>query len=100
MSRMKKITIFTGIGLLSVVVIAIVAVYAFVIQRPVTSTPVITEAKPYEWNKVKLGGNTLSSDGSEYFIWTKTGESNNWIIFFPAAGSAGMPGALHILLSS
>ncbi|ETT79742.1 pectinacetylesterase [Paenibacillus sp. FSL R7-277] len=86
MSRMKKITIFTGIGLLSVVVIAIVAVYAFVIQRPVTTIPVIAEAKPYEWNKVKLGGNTLSSDGSEYFIWTKTGESNNWIIFFSGGG--------------
>ncbi|MFD2876544.1 hypothetical protein ACFTAO_12165 [Paenibacillus rhizoplanae] len=39
MSRMKKITIFTGVGLLSVVVIAIVAVYAFVIRRPVTTTP-------------------------------------------------------------
>ncbi|NQX49793.1 hypothetical protein HQN87_31320 [Paenibacillus tritici] len=88
MSRMKKITIFTGVGLLSVVVIAIVAVYAFVIRRPVTITPVIAEVKPYEWNKVKLGGNVLSSDGSPYFIWNKTGESDNWIVFFSGGGAS------------
>lgn len=82
MRRMRKITIFTGIGLLSLILIGLVAVNAWVIKRPVTTTPVIAEVKPYEWNKVRLGGNALSSDGSEYFIWNKTGETNNWIIFF------------------
>lgn len=100
MRKMKRITLITGIGLMSLIGIAVLAVNSFVIQRPVTTTAVIAEVKPYEWNKVKLGGNTLSSDGSEYFIWTKTGESNNWIFFFPVAVSAGMPGAVHILLSS
>lgn len=86
MRKMRNIIIFTGIGLLSLILIALVAVNAWVIQRPVTTTPVIAEVKPYEWNKVKLGGNALSSDGSEYFIWNKTGETNNWIIFFSGGG--------------
>lgn len=71
MRRMGKITIFTCIGLLSLALIAILAISAFVIKRPATATPVITEVKPYEWNKVKLDGNVISSDGSEYFIWNK-----------------------------
>lgn len=93
MRRMGKITIFTCIGLLSLALIAILAISAFVIKRPTTATPVITEVKPYEWNKVKLDGNVISSDGSEYFIWNKKGETNNWIIFFSGEGSVGMPKA-------
>ncbi|WP_238654791.1 pectinacetylesterase family protein [Paenibacillus piscarius] len=86
MSKMRKIMLYTGVGIVSLVGLATLAVYAFVIQRPATTTHVIAEVKPYQWNKVRLGGNTLSSDGSEYFIWTKNGESNNWIIFFSGGG--------------
>lgn len=86
MSKMQKILLYTGVGIVSLVGLAVLAVYAFVIQRPATATSVIAEVKPYQWNKVKLGGNTLSSDGSEYFIWTKNGESKNWIIFFSGGG--------------
>ncbi|MBY3620181.1 hypothetical protein HGO21_11560 [Acinetobacter sp. CUI P1] len=88
MRRVGKITIFTSIGLLGLVLIAILAISAFVIKRPETTTPVITEVKPYEWNKVKLDGNVISSDGSEYFIWNKKGETNNWIIFFSGGGAS------------
>ncbi|WNS46393.1 pectin acetylesterase-family hydrolase [Paenibacillus sp. MMS20-IR301] len=88
MRKIRKFTIYTGIGLLSLILIAVAAVSAFVIKRPATTTPVITEVKPYEWNKVKLSGNAISSDGSEYFLWNKTGESDNWIIFFSGGGAS------------
>lgn len=95
MRKMRKITIFTGIGLFSLVLIAMFAISAFVIKRPATTTPVIAEVKPYKWNKVTLDGNVISSDGSEYFLWNKKGENNNWIIFFPVAEPAGMPKVPH-----
>lgn len=71
MRKMRKITIFTGIGLFSLVLIAMFAISAFVIKRPATTTPVIAEVKPYKWNKVTLDGNVISSDGSEYFCGIK-----------------------------
>lgn len=93
MRRMGKITIFTCIGLLSLALIAILAISAFVIKRPATATPVITEVKPYEWNKVKLDGKVISSDGSEYFIWNKKGRLITGSSSFPGEGPVGMPKA-------
>lgn len=88
MRKLGKIAIFTGIGLLSLILIAVVAINAFVIKRPATTTTQIAEVKPYKWNKVKLDGNVISSDGSEYFLWSKKGENNNWIIFFSGGGAS------------
>lgn len=87
MRRLGRITLFTGIGLLSLMIVAVVGVSAFVIKRP-TTVQQIADVKPYKWNKVKLDGNVISSDGSEYFLWNKKGESNNWIVFFSGGGAS------------
>ncbi|WP_175406341.1 pectin acetylesterase-family hydrolase [Bacillus sp. FJAT-27264] len=87
MKKLAKITIFTGVGLLSLILIAVVLISAFVIKRP-TTIPELADVKPYKWNKMNLGGNVISSDGSEYFLWNKKGENNNWIIFFSGGGAS------------
>ncbi|WP_342480099.1 pectin acetylesterase-family hydrolase [Paenibacillus sp. FSL L8-0340] len=88
MRRIGKITMFTGIGLLSLILIAVLVISTFVIKRPATTASELAEVKPYKWNKVKLDGNVISSDGSEYFLWNKKGENNNWIIFFSGGGAS------------
>ncbi|MFC3746059.1 pectin acetylesterase-family hydrolase [Paenibacillus sp. GCM10012306] len=87
MRKLAKITIFTGVGLLSLILIAVVLISAFVIKRP-TAIPELADVKPYKWNKMNLDGNVISSDGSEYFLWNKKGENNNWIIFFSGGGAS------------
>lgn len=96
MRRIGKITMFTGIGLLSLILIAVLAISAFVIKRPVTTTSELAEVKPYKWNKVKLDGNVISSDGSEYFLWNKKGKTITGLSSFPEAGPVGMPKAPSI----
>lgn len=85
MRRLGKITKLLVISLLCVIIVGTVAIYAFAIKRP-TTIPDVADTKPYKWNKVTLGEKVLSSDGSEYYLWTKKGENPNWIIFFSGGG--------------
>ncbi|WP_234405598.1 pectinacetylesterase family protein [Paenibacillus sp. IHBB 10380] len=85
MRKLGKITKVFVISLLCVIIVSSVAIYAFAIKRP-TTIPVMADTKPYKWNKVTLGEKVLSSDGSEYYLWTKKGENPNWIIFFSGGG--------------
>ncbi|RXZ81643.1 hypothetical protein EBB07_13350 [Paenibacillaceae bacterium] len=82
LGKWLKIALFTGVG---IIMLSVIVVYAFVIKRP-TAIPVADDTKPYKWNKVELGEQTFSSDGSEYYLLTKKGESSNWIIFFSGGG--------------
>ncbi|KWX86366.1 hypothetical protein AMQ83_19370, partial [Paenibacillus riograndensis] len=73
------------VALLAIILAGAGVVYAFVIKRP-TQVAEYADTKPHKWNRVELGGNVRSSDGSEYYLLTKKGSSRNWIIFFSGGG--------------
>ncbi|CQR56553.1 pectin acetylesterase-family hydrolase [Paenibacillus riograndensis] len=73
------------VALLALTLVGAGVVYAFVIKRP-TQIAEYADTKPHKWNRVELGGNVRSSDGSEYYLLTKKGSSRNWIIFFSGGG--------------
>ncbi|ASA22505.1 pectin acetylesterase-family hydrolase [Paenibacillus donghaensis] len=85
---MKKISKWIKVTLLGTAVVVILgslAVYGLVNKRP-TPPSVAADSRPYQWNKVELGEQVRSSDGSKYHLLTRTGENRNWIIFFSGGG--------------
>ncbi|MBW4083013.1 pectin acetylesterase-family hydrolase [Paenibacillus sp. S150] len=87
MKRLSKFIKFAVITVLSFLILSLIAVYAFVIKRP-AAVQEMADAKPYKWNKISLGPEAVSSDGSEYHLLSKKGTSRNWIIFFSGGGAS------------
>jgi hypothetical protein len=87
----KKTIKISGIILLSVVA-AIVLLIAFFWLKieygvKITEFQSFDQTEPYVWNKVDLGDSCQCSDGSDYWIYTKKGNSNNLIIHFQGGGA-------------
>ena len=83
----KKIGIILGVLLLICSLIAGVF-FIFVIKRPSRLSD-YSQTEKDKWNRIDLGGNTISADGSEYYILTKSGDKNsgnNWIIYLSGGG--------------
>lgn len=59
--------------------------FIFSIKRP-TQINDFSKTELNKWNKITLGSSVKSGDGSEYYLLTKRGTSNNWIIFFSGGG--------------
>jgi len=77
----------------TLVLIPLAAIVYFVILvirllHPISSHTDFKQTKPYKWNKVQLGRNTVSGDGSGYHMYSKRGGSNNLIIYFSGGGMA------------
>ncbi len=79
-----KILLITVLGMLT---IGLIAIHTFVIKRP-TAVQDVHNTKLYKWNKISLGSEVVSSDGSEYHLLSKKGPSPNWIIFFSGGGAS------------
>jgi len=87
----KKIIKISAIVLLSII-IAIVLLGGFLWLKvkygtEITQIQSFNETQPYIWNKVDLGDHCKCSDGSDYWIYTKKGKSNNLIIHFQGGGA-------------
>ncbi len=64
------------------------AVFLFVIKRPSHSSD-FNQTELGKWNRIDLGDNTISADGSEYYVFTKRGKQsaeNNWMIYLSGGG--------------
>lgn len=87
--KMKN-KILKGILILLSIFIALFLVlmailFIFIIKRP-TQINDFSKTELYKWNKITLDSSVKSGDGSEYYLLTKRGTSNNWIIFFSGGG--------------
>jgi len=64
--------------------------YFFVIEKPAAEPSEWAEAKQYVWTKIKFdkAANTISSDGSDYYMFANKGAANKLIIYFSGGGVA------------
>lgn len=81
---LKRILI--ALSIVIVLFIMLLAIlFIFFIKRPTNINDFsITEVN--KWNKITLSSSVKSGDGSEYYLLTKRGNSNKWIIFFSGGG--------------
>ena len=87
----RKIFKIAGITLASIL-IAIVLLIAFFWLKveygtSFTEFQSFEQTEVYTWNKVYLGDSCQCSDGSDYWIYTKKGGSDNLIIHFQGGGA-------------
>ncbi|MBP1996384.1 pectin acetylesterase-family hydrolase [Paenibacillus eucommiae] len=103
---MKKAFKITGIslGILAILIVLLIGyVYVFVIQKPKEAAD-FSQTKVNEWYKTTLPGQVISSDGSDYYLYTKKGTSDNVMVYFSGGGfswdanSASRPQSLRSLL--
>ncbi|VAW37855.1 hypothetical protein MNBD_CHLOROFLEXI01-4124 [hydrothermal vent metagenome] len=86
---MEKVQRIAGrfILLIAVLIIGLtVFFYQFVLIQP-TQLHDFSQTETLVWNRVDLDNDTLCSDGSEYFILTNRGSSNNLLIHFSGGGA-------------
>lgn len=88
---MKKVFKILGIILASIL-IAIVLLIAFFWLKikygtEITEFQAFKQTEAYKWNKVYLGDSCQCSDGSDYWIYTKKGNSKNLILHFQGGGA-------------
>jgi len=87
----KKILKISGIILLSFLA-AMVLLTGFFWAKveygtDITEIQSFEQTEPYTWNKVDMGDSCQCSDGSDYWIYTKKGHSDNLIIHFQGGGA-------------
>ncbi|WP_251038558.1 pectinacetylesterase family protein [Paenibacillus albidus] len=87
MGKKGKWLVISMIGLAGVVVAGGLLVYLRVTAKP-TEIARQAETRQYIWNKVDLGTQVMSGDGSEYHLLTQKGQSRNWMIFFSGGGAS------------
>lgn len=80
----KRIWIVLFIVIVSILFISAI-LFIFIIKRP-TQIGNFSKTELNKWNKITLGSLVKSGDGSEYYLLTKRGTSNKWIIFFSGGG--------------
>ena len=87
----KKIIRIIGITLASVLVAIILLAIFFWLKveygTKLTAFQRFEQTEAYIWNKVDLGDSCQCSDGSDYWIYTKKGNSQNLIIHFQGGGA-------------
>lgn len=86
MKTFKKILKWFFIGLAVILVVGFSYIYFILLAKP-DSVASMTEVKDATWHTVNLGGKSLCSDGSEYFLFVRKGTSKNVIIHFSGGGA-------------
>ncbi|MDR7128332.1 hypothetical protein J2X69_000660 [Algoriphagus sp. 4150] len=86
MKSLKKILKWFFICLIAILVVGFFYVYFILLAKP-DSVAHMTEVNDHAWHTVNLGGRSLCSDGSDYFIFVRKGKSNNTIIHFSGGGA-------------
>ncbi len=81
---LKRILIILSI-IIALFLILTAILFIFVIKRP-TQINDFYKTELNKWNKITLDSSVSSGDGSEYYLLTKRGTSNKWIIFFSGGG--------------
>jgi pectinacetylesterase len=76
----------TALFVASVLILGILYVYFIFFGRPSEATT-LDQVRDHKWHTVTLGGNTRSSDGSEYVLYVRRGESKNLLIQFSGGGA-------------
>src|SRR5258706_6907365 len=74
------------ISVTSIALIAFLYIYFIYFGRPGEVTT-IDQAQDREWHTISFKGKTLCSDGSEFAIFVKKGNSDNLIIHFSGGGA-------------
>ena len=87
----KKVFKIIGITLASILVaITLLAIFFWLkveFGTDITTFQKFEQTEQYVWNKVDLGDSCQCSDGSDYWIYTKKGYSDNLIIHFQGGGA-------------
>jgi hypothetical protein len=87
----KKVFKITGIFLLSVLTALVLLIVFFWVKveygTEITEIQSFGQTDPYIWNKVDLGDTCKCIDGSDYWIYTKKGQSDNLIIHLQGGGA-------------
>jgi hypothetical protein len=81
---LKRILILLSIVVVFLLILTTI-LFIFVIKRP-TKISDFSKTELNKWNKITLDSSVKSGDGSEYYLLTKKGTSNKWIIFFSGGG--------------
>lgn len=75
-----------GISLGAILLLGFLFVYFLWLAKP-NSVKSFDQIDDEQWHTVNLGGESMCSDESEYFIFTRKGKSNNVIIHFSGGGA-------------
>ena len=83
---MLKFLKWLFVGALAILIVGFLYVYFIVLAKPgeISSLEQTTDNK---WHSVRLGGETICADGSEYQIFARRGKSQNLIIHFSGGGA-------------
>lgn len=81
---LKRILILLSIFIALFLILAAI-LFIFLIKRP-TQINDFSKTELNKWNKITLDSSVKSGDGSEYYLLTKRGNSNKWIIFISGGG--------------
>jgi hypothetical protein len=76
----------TAIFVASALILGIMYLYFIFFGRP-SEVRTFDQVRDSRWHSVALGGNTRSSDGSEYALFVRRGESKNLLIQFSGGGA-------------
>ncbi|WPP40607.1 pectin acetylesterase-family hydrolase [Paenibacillus hunanensis] len=83
----------------------VIAVIVFIIKRP-SLIEHFDQSPLYKWNRISLSGKAVSGDGSDYYLLTRRGRSNNLVVYFSGGGiswnrhTATKPFGLRTLLQN
>ncbi|MDF2927750.1 MAG: hypothetical protein K0R57_6664 [Paenibacillaceae bacterium] len=86
MRKLAKAIRWALVILAVAVTAGILAVYAFVLERPAALPREEAGMKPHQWYKLVPDGPVRSGDGSGYYGLLRKGESRNWMLFFSGGG--------------
>ena len=87
----RRILRIAGITLTSIVLAILLLIAFFWLKvkygTDITEFQSFKQTQAYTWNKVYLGDSCQCSDGSDYWIYSKKGNSDNLIIHFQGGGA-------------
>lgn len=84
--KIKKILKWLSIIIGALLFIGVGYVYFVWLAKP-ASVNTFAEIKDREWRTVNLGDECMCSDGSEYFLFVRKGNSSNLLIHFSGGGA-------------
>jgi len=87
----KKIIKIISVITASVIVATVLLVAFFWLKIEngveITDNQTFIQTEPYIWNRIDLGDSCECSDGSDYWIYSKKGNSDNLIVHFQGGGA-------------
>lgn len=88
-----------------ILALLVLAIIIFVIKRP-SRVERFDQSPLYKWSRINLSGQAMSGDGSDYYLLTRRGRSNNLVVYFSGGGiswnrhTATKPFGLRTLLQN